>query len=283
MWCLHVGMGKGPGLFSEIGKKSKDLLYRDFINDHKLSLTTCTSTGVAFTSTGVKKGEDFLCDITAKLQKDNVTADVKLDTNSNVLATVTWNEAAPGLKTILNFTVPDQRSGKVEVQYVHDYAGVSTSIGLIPAPLTEFSGVIGSKEFALGGEVAFDTAAGNLTKYNAGMSFTKPDFAASLLLADRGDTVKFSYIHLLSPLTSSTVAAEIAHSFSKKENSFTVGGLYMLDPLTSVKAKVNHHGKVAGLIQHEWQPKSFVTISGEVDTRMLERSSKVGLSLSLNP
>ncbi|THG05905.1 hypothetical protein TEA_006996 [Camellia sinensis var. sinensis] len=41
---------------------------------------------------------------------------------------------APGLKTIFSFKIPDQRSGKLEVQYLHDYEGISTTIGLTAIP-----------------------------------------------------------------------------------------------------------------------------------------------------
>eukprot|EP00250_Pteridium_aquilinum_P003615 c13918_g1_i1 orf=583-1413(-) len=276
-------MGKGPGLFSDIGKKARDLLYKDYNYDHKFSLTTSSSTGLSFTSCGTRKGEAFLGDMSVKFQKENVTADVKVDTGSKILATLTWDEPTPGVKAVLNLNYPDQKLGKAELQYKHDYGGVSAVVGLNASPLTELSVVVGSKEIAAGGEVAFDTAGGNLTKYNAGLSFAKPDFTASLFLADKADTLKFSYLHTLSPLTNSTVAAEIAHSISKEDNTFTVGGSYMLDPLTLVKARLSHNGKFAALIQHEWQPKSLLTLSGEVDSRALDKNAKVGLSLSLKP
>lgn len=273
----------GPGLFSDIGKKARDLLYKDYNADHKFSVTTRTSTGLTLTSCGTHKGEAFLGDVAVKFQKEKLTADVKVDTNSNIFATVTLDEPTPGLKAILNLTFPDQKSGKAELQYKHDYAGFSGNVGLTPSPPTDFSAVFGTKEIAVGGEVAFDTSVGSLTKYNAGLSFTKPDFIASLFLTDKADTLKFSYLHTLSPLTNSSVAAEISHSISKEENTFTVGGLYMLDPLTTVKARLSNNGKVAALLQHEWQPKSILfTLSGEVDSRVLE-NAKVGLALSLKP
>jgi voltage-dependent anion channel protein 2 len=37
----------------------------------------------------------------------------------------------------------------------------------------------------------------------------------------------------------------------------------------------------SALVQHEWRPKSFITISGEIDTKAIEKSTKVGLSLVL--
>lgn len=276
-------MGKGPGLFSDIGKKAKDHLTRDYSFDQKFSLTTCTSSGLTFTSSGTKKGELFAGDVNTQFKNKNVTTDLKVDTASNVYVTVTVDEAAPGVKTITKFTVPDQRSGKVEVQYSHDYTGISAGVGLAASPLIDLSCVIGSKDLAVGGEVGFDTASGKLTKYNAGLSFSKPDFTASLLLSDKGDTLKASYLHSVSPLTNSSVAAEMTYSVSKNESSFTVGGSHMLDPLTAVKARLNNYGKLGGLIQHEWRPKSLVTLSGEVDTSALDTSAKLGVSLVLKP
>ena len=71
---------------------------------------------------------------------------------------------------------------QVEVQYKHGYASVSTSVGLTPSPIMEFSTVFGANEIGLGGEVGFDSVTSALTKYNAGLSYSKPDFTAALFL-----------------------------------------------------------------------------------------------------
>ncbi|KAF3774384.1 Mitochondrial outer membrane protein porin [Nymphaea thermarum] len=70
--------------------------------------------------------------------------------------------------------------GEVELQYFHDHAGISTSIGLTANPIVKFSGVLGSSVVALGTDVAFDTATGNFTMYNAGLSYSNTDLIASL-------------------------------------------------------------------------------------------------------
>ncbi|KAF3971425.1 hypothetical protein ACB098_03G164900 [Castanea mollissima] len=276
-------MVKGPGLYSDIGKKARDLLYKDYQSDHKFTVTTYTSTGVAITSTGIKKGELFLADVSTQLKNKNITTDIKVDTNSNLLTTVTIDEPAPGLKTIFSFIVPDQRSGKVELQYQHEYAGISTGIGLTANPIVNFSGVIGNNVVSLGTDLAFDTASGNFNKLNAGLSYTQSDLIASLTVNDKGDTLNASYYHIVSPLTSTAVGAELSHSFSTNENTLTIGTQHALDPLTSVKARVNNYGRASALIQHEWRPKSLFTISGEVDTRAIEKSAKIGLALALKP
>ncbi|XP_022152186.1 mitochondrial outer membrane protein porin of 34 kDa [Momordica charantia] len=276
-------MGKGPGLYSDIGKRARDLLYKDYQSDHKFTITTYSPTGVAITSSGTKKGDLFLADVNTQLKNKNITTDIKVDTSSNLVTTITVDEPAPGLKAIFSFKVPDQRSGKVELQYLHDYAGISTSIGLTANPIVNFSGVVGTNLLSLGTDLSFDTKTGNFTKVNTGLSFSNADLIASLTLNDKGDTLSASYYHLVNPLTSTAVGAEVAHSFSSNENTITVGTVHALDPLTTVKARVNNFGKASALIQHEWRPKSFFTVSGEVDTKAIEKSAKVGLALALKP
>ncbi|PSS13543.1 Eukaryotic porin/Tom40 protein [Actinidia chinensis var. chinensis] len=276
-------MGKGPGLYSDIGKKARDLLYKDYQSDHKFVLTTYTSTGVALTSSGTKKGELFLADVAAQLKNKNITTDIKVDTNSKLFTTITVDEPTPGLKTIFSFIVPDQRSGKVELQYLHDYAGISTSIGLTATPIVNFSGVAGNNVVSLGTDIAFDTATGNITKCNAGLSFSNADLITSLTVNDKGDSLTASYYHSVSPLTNTAVGAELTRSFSSNENTLTIGTQYELDPFTTVKARLNSYGKASALIQHELRLKSLVTISGEVDTRAFEKSAKIGLALALKP
>ncbi|KAF5749019.1 mitochondrial outer membrane protein porin of 34 kDa [Tripterygium wilfordii] len=276
-------MAKGPGLYSDIGKKARDLLYKDYQTDHKFTLTTYSPTGVVITSSGVKKGELFVADVNTQLKNKNVTTDIKVDTNSNLLTTITVDEPAPGLKTIFSFRVPDQRSGKVELQYLHDYAGISSSIGLTANPVVNFSGVIGTNVVGLGTDLSFDTKTGDFIKCNTGLSFSNEDLIASLTLNDKGDSINASYYHIVNPLTSTAVGAEISHSFSTNENTITLGTQHALDPLTTVKARVNNFGKASALIQHEWRPKSLVTLSGEVDTKAIEKSAKVGLALALKP
>jgi len=276
-------MVKGPGLYADIGKKARDLLYKDYQSDHKFTLTTYTSNGVAITTSGTKKGELFLADINTQLKNKNITTDVKVDTNSNLFTTITVNEPAPGLKTIFSVIIPDQRSGKVELQYLHDYAGISTSIGLTANPIVNFSGVVGTSAVSLGTDVSFDTATGNFIKCNGGMSYSNTDLLASLTLNNKGDTLIGSYYHTVSPLTNTAVGAELTHIFSTNENTLAIGTQHALDPLTMVKARVNNYGKASALIQHMWRPNSLFTISGEVDTRAIEKSAKVGLALALKP
>ncbi|KAH8950744.1 hypothetical protein BDL97_10G101200 [Sphagnum fallax] len=276
-------VGKGLGYYSDIGRKTKDLLTKDYTYDQKFTVSTTTKSGLTFTTRGAKHRNAFFGDVTTSFKNKNITTELKVDTQSNIFATVVVDDCAPGAKAVFSFTIPDHHSGKIELQYCHEYGSVTGGIGLTSSPIVEATGCVGSDGFAFGGEMAFDTALGCLTKYNAAVGFTKPDFSASLIVADKGDLLKASYLHTVSPTTKTTVAAEIAHKISKNENTFTVGGLYELDTITMLKTRMNNHGKLAALLQHEWRPKSLLTISGEVDTKALDKHAKIGLAFSLKP
>lgn len=70
----------------------------------------------------------------------------------------------------------------MELQYLHDYAGINTSIGLTANPIINFAGVVGNNTFAAGLDLGFDTATSGFVKYNGGLSFSKEDLIASLNL-----------------------------------------------------------------------------------------------------
>jgi voltage-dependent anion channel protein 2 len=102
--------------------------------------------------------------------------------------------------------------------------------------------------FSVGGEASFDTALGNFLKYDAGLSFSKPNFISSLTLTSKGDTLKASYVDTVSPLTKTVVGAEILQNFSRSKNMFTIRIQHALDSLTTVKGHLNNYGKAAALL-----------------------------------
>jgi len=246
-------------------------------------VTTYSEDGLGITSTGMNKGGLFCGDIDTHYKYQNSTINVKVDTNSNISTTITIDEVLPGAKTVLSFKLPDEKSGKLDFQYSHEHVGLSSSVGLTPKPQVDFSGAIGSDVFTVGGEVGFDTSSGLFTKYNGGIGITKPEFSAAILFADKGDTLKASYLHELNPITKTCFAAEISRKFSANQNTFTVGSSYALDPLTTMKTRLNNHGKLGTVLQHEWKPKSLITLSSEFDTKALDKSPKIGLALAFKP
>ncbi|KAJ6808268.1 mitochondrial outer membrane protein porin 5-like [Iris pallida] len=274
---------KGPGLYSDIGKKAKDLLTRDYTYDQKLSVSTYSASGVGLTSAAVKKGGLYALDVGTQYKYKNTIVDLKVDTDSNISTTLTVSEILPFTRTITSLKFPDYNAGKVEVQYFHDHASFASVVALKQNPVIDLSGAVGAHGVAFGAEAGFNTASGAFTKYSVGVSVTKPDYNASIILADKGDTLKASYVRNIDESQRSAVVAEINRRFSTNENTFTVGGAYVVDPQTTVKSRLNNSGKLAALLQHEVKPKSVLTISGEFDTKALDRTPKFGLALALKP
>ncbi|PQQ01686.1 mitochondrial outer membrane protein porin 4 [Prunus yedoensis var. nudiflora] len=268
-------MGSSPAPFSDIGKRAKDLLTKDYNFDQKFTLSVVGSTGLGLTANGLKRDQIFVGDINTLYKSGNTTVDVSTK--------VTVSDILPSTKAVFSFRIPDHKSGKLDVQYLHPHAAFDSSIGLNPTPLLELSATIGSKDLSLGGEIGFDTASSLLTKYNAGISFNKPDFSAALLLTDKGQTLKASYIHAVDSCNGTAVAAELTHRFSTFENSFTLGSSHVIDPFNVVKTRFSDNGKAGVLWQREWRPKSLVTVSAEYDSKALNSSPKIGLALALKP
>lgn len=277
-------MSKGPGLFSDIGKKAKDLLTKDYISDQKFSVSTYSDTGVAITSTAVKKGGLSSGDVAAQYKYKNTLVDVKFDTNSNISTTLTFTDIVPSSKTIASFKLPDFDSGKVEVQYFHHHAALTTAVSSVnKSPAVDVSATIGTPAIAFGAEAGYDTTSGEFTKYTAGVNVANEDWHASIILGDKGDSIRGSYVYYVDKLKKSASVAEITRKFSTNQNTFTVGGSYAVDSLTVFKAKLNNHGRLGALLQHELVPKSVLTISSEFDTKALDKTPRFGLALSLKP
>ncbi|XP_075481895.1 mitochondrial outer membrane protein porin 2-like [Primulina tabacum] len=276
-------MSKGPGIFSDIGKKAKDLLTKDYLSDHKFSVSTCTESGVALTTSTVNKGGSSSGDVAAQYNYKNIFADIRVDTESNIAATLTFSDIVPSSRTIATLNYPNYESGKLEIQYFHPHASLTAVVGMNQTPPIDVSLNLGTPMVALGAEAGYDTASGKLIKYTAGISLTKLDSCASILLSDKGDTIKASYVHYIDQLKKSAAVGEISRKFSTNENTIAVGGSYAIDSLTLMKMKFNNQGIVGTVLQHEFIRKSLVTVSSEFDTKSLDKTPRFGLSLALKP
>ncbi|AQL09500.1 Mitochondrial outer membrane protein porin 4 [Zea mays] len=47
--------------------------------------------------------------------------------------------------------------------------------------------------------------------------------------------------------------------------------------------RFSNSGKVGLLCQHEWRPKSLVTLSAEYDLKVVSAPSRIGMAISLKP
>ncbi|KAI9115490.1 hypothetical protein K1719_013809 [Acacia pycnantha] len=80
------------------------LLFKDYHSDQKFSITTYSPDGIVITSSGTKKGDLFFADVNTQWKHRNVTTDIKVDADSNLFTTITFDEPALGLKSIFSFS-----------------------------------------------------------------------------------------------------------------------------------------------------------------------------------
>ncbi|KAG4170850.1 hypothetical protein ERO13_A12G175280v2 [Gossypium hirsutum] len=157
-----------PGLYFAIGRKARDLLYKDYAQPQPLQIRY-QSYDWSF---------DFSCQI---------------------------EEVLPGLNTVFRVVVPD--SSQAELQYLRDYVGFSAGIGLKANsahgfdPIANISGVIGSTVVSLGADLGIDITTRTLNKFSAGLSLNSAFLIASMTLSDSCDSVKASVYHPLNPPT----------------------------------------------------------------------------------
>ncbi|XP_050205856.1 mitochondrial outer membrane protein porin 2-like [Mercurialis annua] len=275
-------MSKGPELFFNIGKTARDLLTKDFNTDQKFSISTFSDSGLALTSSALKRGGISIGDVAGVYKYKNTLFSFIVDSESNIASTVTFDEIFPSTRAIASFKLPDYNSGKLEVQYFHDHATFTTALALNKSPAIDFSSTFGTKAFAFGAEAGYDTTSGKLTKYTAGFTMTKADSTYSIILGDKADTIKAACAKYLDQSKRSAFVTEVSRKFSTNENGYAFGGSYALDPLTTVKAKINNNGKLGAVLQHEMIPKSLLTVSGEFDTVSSERP-KIGFAFAIKP
>ncbi|KAM3363877.1 mitochondrial outer membrane protein porin of 34 kDa-like [Capsicum galapagoense] len=272
-WNRSVGV-IGKVALAEI----PNLLYKDYQTS---SVTSDSATTVSFTSAKLKTRNLFQVDVNTQQKIENITTVSKktLSLIYNPFTTITYEAAAASWKKALipNFRVPD-RSGKLELQYLHEYSGISTSIELAANPIVNFSGVVGTNVLSLGTDVSFDTKLGTFTKCSAGLSYTNDDgIVTSCNLNDKGPSI--SYYSTLKHMQKNDVGLEVARSFSNNETTITAGTKIKFDERTTVKARWNNFGKATALLQHEWHPNSLFTLWGEIDTKATR--PKCGWTVSL--
>ncbi|XP_049395024.1 mitochondrial outer membrane protein porin of 36 kDa-like [Solanum stenotomum] len=239
-------MNKQPGIYSDIGKNATDLLYGDYIRQSPIHNRASL----------LDCGLYFKCQV---------------------------NDIVPGLSTLVKLSVPDQRSNKVEVQYMNNYFGVATGISLEKSPLLSLSGVTGIGFFSIGTEISFDTATKTLAECGGGLSFDTDILSASLTLSDNADTLRAHCYRPILPLTSTGVAAELTHRFVSNQTTLALGAQHCLCPFMLIKARVTSDGSLGALVQNNIFSSLSLSIGAELNAMDAANTAKLGLTLAFNP
>ncbi|XP_011030421.1 PREDICTED: mitochondrial outer membrane protein porin 2-like [Populus euphratica] len=172
-----------------------------------------------------------------------------------------------------------------EVQYFHEQAALAMTLPLVRSPLIQLSATVGTAHLAFGMETIYNTSSRQLLMFDAvsseGRDLKTTHSALGLFRENKGDSLRASYIHYFDHERKVAAAAVIGWTLSSKENAFAVGGSWIMDDLTTIKARFDSRGKLFTVLHHKIKPKSYFTISGEFEPKALDKTPEIRLGLSL--
>jgi len=265
--------------FGELGKAAKDLLSGGYQLNQKVTASTKTDAGVDFTVSGVKKDDKLDGDVKIARKGDGYSADVKLTGDSKVSTNFSYTKLAPGLKVALSGAIPDKASGKLSFDYTQDLYVLKGNLGLSSTPKAEVSIGVGHSGVNLGAEAGYCTKTSEVTKWSVGAAYAMADGKCSLLVVDKGDTVKAGYVHSLSGSTS--VGGEVIRKLGAGTTTFTLGAAHKMESGASAKAKIDNAGIASILYESELSSKAKTAFTVQFDSMNLNKSAKVGMSFDM--
>ncbi|KAH7307645.1 hypothetical protein KP509_22G070500 [Ceratopteris richardii] len=276
-------VGKKPGLFTDIGKKAKDLLQKGFSTGHMLFFSHVTSTGMCLSTNSIMSEGLVVGTVSSSFKGGGVSSNISFSTLNQVTSETTYEDLIPGLKISLSATVPDAKNlGNAEIVYQHDWvAFTALSKGLKVKPVIECTANFGSPRLCVGGSLSYDSANNAVTSTIGGIGYTAAPISLGLLcnMKEHGSLS----LYCLHEFTSNTSwALNLDLSRDKKISDMTIGAWHKLNSQTSIKAKVNKEGILSALLEHELKP--LVSVGLCVGLRCLpsdKEKPSIGLAVTV--
>lgn len=292
-------MGKHPGLFDDLTKRSSDLLTKEFPSEkqeNKFVWKGVASNDVNLeTSIAQKKDGSTVGTFAPKYKhKDwDTTFSAELTTKKDFKAEVVTEEllGVEGLRTKL--TAESHSASKIEnfatleLQYKHELATLTTSADFGKEDGTTLKGavVLGSQGFALGASSAYHLGLSQLKDLSSSLSYKSTDFdiAAFGNVKDGRNEVGANYFHDVNG--DMRVGAEAVFDVNGSTNApkLTFATQYAFDRDTTLKGKFDTDGRLSLSYIQNYKRSRFI-LSSTIDTNNLsgKNSSVFGFTLDLS-
>lgn len=282
---------KHPGLYGDLGKKSSDLLTKEFPDRHKLEVKTKTASGVSLDGSITRNNDgSFFGSLNPKykLSRHGITVGTTVDTKRAVKVEATAEDLVPGLKTTVTGHT-DSESLTFDAEYKHEYLTLAGSLNVLSPKgnrLTAAS-VVGYEGFALGlqAEYVYD----KWQNINGVASYTHPDFVSTLYARVNThastNIIGLTFHHRLN--LRAAIAAEASLDVTKASESpkIAVGGSYdFVESPTTVKGKLDTEGRVSLSYAHRLNRYARLILGTSVNTNNFSASGNhtFGLTLAIN-
>jgi voltage-dependent anion channel protein 2 len=258
-----------PPLWSKLGNSFKDLIEKKFNFKNAIIIKNNVQADLTLESTAYL-GDHFgdfsgLVKTTYK-NKDFGQFEGEIETTGNIKGELKASKLYDGLTIVLKAT--QKPTGKVTAEYKRE--NVSTTVSAdVSNDKTVVEGTLvgGFDGFAVGGQVAYDTAAADVKDYNFGAEYAQGDFVATVKTSDKADKVAGSYFHTL-PSSRNKLKTQVGGSMgwdlAAKKGVLTIAAEHDVDETTTGKAKIDSEGIIAGVVEHRLNnPNVKVALSAQ--------------------
>jgi len=282
-----------PPVYGDLGKAARDVFTKGYnFGLFKIDCKSKTSGGLEINSGGHHKFDDgkvfASLDTKYKVPDYGLTFTEKW-TTANVLTTevACADKLTPGLNVSLEASfAPDsgKRSGKLKGTYKITNATVETAVDAgddSPTKATA-SMVLGYQGWLGGYQVGYDVNENKVNKNNFAMGYCAGDFQLHTSV-ENGETFSASLYQRVSNRLESGV--QLAWTSGAEDSTkFGVGCRYLLDPCTSLRAKVSNASELGFGFEQKLRDGVTLTLSTFIDGKNFKAGGhQVGLALELSP
>ncbi|PLW13843.1 hypothetical protein PCANC_16750 [Puccinia coronata f. sp. avenae] len=273
-----------PPSFKDLGKAANDLLGKDYpISGTNLEVKTKAPNNVVFKVAGLRDGKSGVIagDLEAKylLPKYGLTFTPTWSTSNLVKAQFELeNKIAKGLKLDLATSmnpVSNAKNAALTATYKQPGLHTRTLVDLFRGPSFTLDAVIGRDGFLVGGDATYDVQKAAISKYNAIVGYSAPEYAITLHGLSNLSTFHASYYHKVNRDVEAGAKAIYDSKSSSKNISLEVGTRAYLDNASFIKAKINNTGILGLGYTQALRPGVKVSFGLALDTQQVSGAAAI--------
>jgi len=277
---------KNPGVYSDLGKKSNDLLNKDFPDRNKLEWKAKRGDANLDLNFALNQDKSIFGSIFPKYRRTiygrGLTLGVQVDTNRAAKVEAIVDQLAPGLKVIATGHLADE-SLTIEGEYKRDYLSLSANANILSPKGTkvEASVVGGHNGVAAGLQAEYHTD--KISKLNGSLSYTQREYTGNLFARinpqDSSSQFGLSYYQ---NHANGGVVAEGSLDPTKSTPKITLGGSYTLDDKSSVKGKVDTTGRIGLSYGVKLSSNARLVVASSINSNNLSSAGNHNLGFLLS-
>lgn len=281
---------KSPPLFSDLGKKAKDIFEKGYyFGLIKLNCQTKTRADVEFKCGGSSNQESGVVlgslQTVYNVKKHGLTFSEKWSTDNKLTTEVSVkDQILKGFKLSANFIFsPETGSKSIYLKSIFTNNHIALNLGIdldSKGPVIQAAGVLGHQGWFLGYQTAFDFPKSQITTNNFALGFSTSD----IILHSSVDLIENRRIY----------GASIYHKLSHKleygvqiswtnESKLEIGAKYELDQDAAIRTKIDNAIQLGIGYQQRLREGVTLELSALIDGKNFNSGGghKIGLSIEL--